>query len=237
MYRARAICTACLVLFLLSCDQEKIAAPDTEEISIPAFVLIPEEIVPDEAMAFKAGLASSSLGHDIEYQFDWGDGKLSGWVDSSGTHIWSALPHCQYQNPSGGAVTFPGYAGQPECTEYEAYPAPSLEVSSEKLHVTWAVKKPIEGNCGILSLSLSEPFELLSPPRIDIHTAQCDSINIVTGAELLFSFVNDDTCRITISNITWDQDCRYILSGLHLKAIGNSINHESEIRSIQESSA
>jgi hypothetical protein len=228
MEKSILICAACLVLFLTGCDKEEIAAPDTEEITTPEFVLIPEEIVPDEPMVFRAGLAGSSLGHAVEYQFDWGNGTLSSWVDAADTHTWYAMPICQYHNPEGGAVILPGNTGQTECSGNDAYPAPSLEVSSEKLHITWAIKKPLDGDCGIISVSLSESCEFLSPPEVEIDSAQCDGISLVTGAELFFSFTNDDTCRITVSNITWDQDCRYKLSGLYLKAIGNSINHESD---------
>ena len=37
---------------------------------------------PRESLTYYAGGASSNLGHDIQYRFDWGDGNYSAWLFS-----------------------------------------------------------------------------------------------------------------------------------------------------------
>ena len=46
-----------------------------------------------ENLTFSIGGASSSLGHPIQYLFDWGDGSNSGWLtqgQSNASHIWNS---------------------------------------------------------------------------------------------------------------------------------------------------
>ncbi|MFH1372351.1 MAG: DNRLRE domain-containing protein [bacterium] len=44
---------------------------------------------PRENLTYTAGGASSNLGHNLQYRFDWGDGNYSAWLFStSATHSW-----------------------------------------------------------------------------------------------------------------------------------------------------
>lgn len=62
---------------------ETISQPDAPEGPTSGYL--------DVALDFTASGATSSLGHDVWYRFDWGDGSLSDWVDSTQfTYSWTA---------------------------------------------------------------------------------------------------------------------------------------------------
>jgi hypothetical protein len=61
-----------------------------ETISAPERPIGPSSVCPDEPKTFSTGGAKSSCDHDVEYQFDWGDGTYSGWSTSpTSNHAWS----------------------------------------------------------------------------------------------------------------------------------------------------
>ncbi|MBD3340454.1 MAG: hypothetical protein GF353_15170, partial [Candidatus Lokiarchaeota archaeon] len=62
--------------------QETVTSPDT-----PAG---PANGKVDESLMFNTGGASSSLGHSVEYQFEWGDGSLSDWGSASQSHSYDS---------------------------------------------------------------------------------------------------------------------------------------------------
>ena len=41
-------------------------------------------------MYFSTGGSTSSIGHSVEYRFDWGDGSLSGWGGPNASHSWNS---------------------------------------------------------------------------------------------------------------------------------------------------
>lgn len=43
----------------------------------------------DETYTYTTGGSTSSLGHEVEYQFDWADGQVSNWGGESQSHAWS----------------------------------------------------------------------------------------------------------------------------------------------------
>jgi hypothetical protein len=53
---------------------------DPENVSIPTELSGPDGGVPETPYTYMVGGAASSLGHDIEYLIDWGDGSDSGWL-------------------------------------------------------------------------------------------------------------------------------------------------------------
>jgi hypothetical protein len=55
---------------------------DCEVVSRPDAVSGPSGGCPGETMTFRTDGSVSSCGHDVEYQFDWGDGGTSGWTAS-----------------------------------------------------------------------------------------------------------------------------------------------------------
>ncbi|MBN1351492.1 carbohydrate binding domain-containing protein [candidate division KSB1 bacterium] len=50
----------------------------------------PSSGVIGQSLSFSTGGSSSSLGHAVEYQFDWGDGNFSGWGSATQNHAYSA---------------------------------------------------------------------------------------------------------------------------------------------------
>ena len=54
-----------------------------EAVSTPDIPTGPTEGSTDEILTFQATGAKSSFGHNVQYQFDWGDNTLSGWGDAS----------------------------------------------------------------------------------------------------------------------------------------------------------
>ncbi len=61
-----------------------------EEISAPSAPTGPSTGEENESLTFSTGNATSSLGHPLEYRFDWGDGDFSEWSSSTtASHSWS----------------------------------------------------------------------------------------------------------------------------------------------------
>jgi enediyne biosynthesis protein E4 len=60
-----------------------------ETISAPIKPTGPDSGHIRETLVFVTDSAASNLGHEVEYQFDWGDGVLSGWGSNTGQHIYS----------------------------------------------------------------------------------------------------------------------------------------------------
>ena len=62
-----------------------------ESVSIPVAPAGTDSVCPDRAASLSTAGATSSLGHSIEYQLDWGDGSLSVWSERDTlNHIWTA---------------------------------------------------------------------------------------------------------------------------------------------------
>ncbi|MBC8182869.1 VCBS repeat-containing protein [candidate division KSB1 bacterium] len=60
-----------------------------ETVSAPVKPIGPDSGHVRENMVFVTDSAVSNLGHEVEYQFDWGDGILSAWGSNTGQHIYS----------------------------------------------------------------------------------------------------------------------------------------------------
>ena len=60
-----------------------------ETVSTPDTPAGPSTGIPGENLDFTTGGSTSSLGHTVEYQFDWGDGNSSSWGNSDGTHSYN----------------------------------------------------------------------------------------------------------------------------------------------------
>jgi hypothetical protein len=50
-----------------------------ETVSVPTVPQGPDSGTPGESYSYTTGGASSNLGNPVEYQFDWGDGRVSEW--------------------------------------------------------------------------------------------------------------------------------------------------------------
>ena len=60
-----------------------------EMVTIPTTISGPSAGMVGASYAFSASGSTSSLTHAVEYQFDWGDGNVSGWSSSPQTHAWA----------------------------------------------------------------------------------------------------------------------------------------------------
>jgi hypothetical protein len=60
-----------------------------ETISIPTIISGPAATIAGKSETYTTNGAVSSLGHSVEYRFDWGDGNISGWGDAAQSHIWA----------------------------------------------------------------------------------------------------------------------------------------------------
>jgi hypothetical protein len=62
-----------------------------EQVSKPATPTGPATAQQGLTYTFKTAGATSNAGHTIQYQFDWGDGTLSGWGSLEQTHAWNPV--------------------------------------------------------------------------------------------------------------------------------------------------
>lgn len=67
---------------------------DAEIVAAPSTPSGPTSGDPGELLSYTATGASSSCGHTLEYQFDWGDGNQTGWGTSDAQHSFSAGSYC-----------------------------------------------------------------------------------------------------------------------------------------------
>ena len=87
--------TICITIILqVGCGQavpETSPALTTETISTPSTPAGLSSGDVNEALTYTTGGSSSSLGHSIEYRFNWGDVSYSEWsLSSSASHSWSS---------------------------------------------------------------------------------------------------------------------------------------------------
>jgi len=75
---------------IMNANKEIIAhfVESTETISIPGTPKGSDNGVMGQSLSFSTGGASSNLGHEVEYRFDWGDGTLSNWGASTREHTY-----------------------------------------------------------------------------------------------------------------------------------------------------
>jgi len=78
--RITAVVAAIGVAFVAGCDENNPVVQEEESISTPTAPSGPTSILVDSLAQYATGGAESSVGDDVEYQFDWGDGRLSTWV-------------------------------------------------------------------------------------------------------------------------------------------------------------
>jgi hypothetical protein len=60
-----------------------------ETVTVPTTISGPSTGTVGTSYSFTASGSTSSLAHAVEYQFDWGDGSMSGWSSSSQSHAWA----------------------------------------------------------------------------------------------------------------------------------------------------
>jgi hypothetical protein len=60
-----------------------------ETVTAPTTISGPSTGTIGVSYSFTASGSTSSLTHALEYQFDWGDGSVSGWSSSSQSHAWA----------------------------------------------------------------------------------------------------------------------------------------------------
>ena len=60
-----------------------------ETVTVPTTLSGPSTGTIGASYSFSASGSTSSLNHAVEYQFDWGDGNISGWSSSPQTHAWA----------------------------------------------------------------------------------------------------------------------------------------------------
>ncbi len=62
----------------------------TESVSTPDRPTGPSSGVSGESLTFSTDGSTSSMGHSVEYQFDWGDGNYSAWNGVTNSHAYSS---------------------------------------------------------------------------------------------------------------------------------------------------
>ena len=70
-----------------------ISAPGTETVSTPTTPSGPSSGTTGTSYSYSSSGSSSSLGHSIQYYFDWGDGSNSGWLPvgtTGASHSWAS---------------------------------------------------------------------------------------------------------------------------------------------------
>jgi hypothetical protein len=78
----------------------------TEEVSVPSTPTGADSGIIGLSLSFSTGGATCNFGHNVEYQFDWGDGTLSDWGSTTRIHTFSyadtlkisARARCQVNN-------------------------------------------------------------------------------------------------------------------------------------------
>jgi hypothetical protein len=91
--RAQARCAAHTTVVSGLSNVLSVTISSSETISTPAQPSGPTSGGPGSSYTYSASGSSSSLGHSVQYQFDWGDGQLSGWLPvgtTSAAHSWSS---------------------------------------------------------------------------------------------------------------------------------------------------
>jgi len=92
-----------------------------ETVSTPNQPTGSTEGIPNTSYTYSAGGASSSLGHSVQYQFDWGDGTTSSWGSATQSKSWS----------SGGTYTVKAWAHCATHTSIESGWSSGLTVKIE----------------------------------------------------------------------------------------------------------
>jgi hypothetical protein len=89
--RAQARCATHMHIVSPWSDEIEVSVLE-ETISPPNPPSGPAVNCPDEWKSYSTGGAASSLGHVLEYRFDWGDGTISSWsVNTAAMHSWTSL--------------------------------------------------------------------------------------------------------------------------------------------------
>lgn len=68
---------------------------EEETVSTPDVPTGPDSGTEDEVLYFTASGALSNAGHEVDYQFDWGDGNLSSWGSNNRSHQYSSAGNYQ----------------------------------------------------------------------------------------------------------------------------------------------
>ena len=79
-------------------NPKSVSVTAAETVSAPNTPTGPSSVGAGESATYTASGASSNLGHSLQYQFDWGDGSLSGWISTtraSASHSWSTTGNFQ----------------------------------------------------------------------------------------------------------------------------------------------
>ena len=83
-----------IVMLLVGCEGCGDGTPPgsvPETISTPSTPSGPSQGDINEVLTYSTGGSSSSLGHSVEYHFNWGDGNYSDWLSSTiASHSWSS---------------------------------------------------------------------------------------------------------------------------------------------------
>lgn len=78
--RVAAVVVAASLALAAGCDDNNPVVQEEESVSTPTSPAGPTSILVDSLAQYATEGAESSVGHEVEYQFDWGDGRLSAWV-------------------------------------------------------------------------------------------------------------------------------------------------------------
>ena len=65
-------------------------AETTEVVTVPSTPTGADSGMIGQTLSFSTGGSTCNVGHDVEYQFDWGDGTLSDWGSDNRTHAFSS---------------------------------------------------------------------------------------------------------------------------------------------------
>ncbi len=108
-----------------------------ETISTPSTPTGPGTGSTGTSYSYATGGASSSLGHNIEYRFDWGDGNISTWSSSTtASHSWISTGTYSVRAQARCATHISVESSWSEA-EVIVISAPSLTITSPKGEETW----------------------------------------------------------------------------------------------------
>ncbi|MFC1541038.1 putative Ig domain-containing protein [Candidatus Latescibacterota bacterium] len=183
-----------------------------ESVSMPMAASGPSEVDVNDVVVYESGFASSSLGHPVEYGFDWGDGSAITWGDSIQSHAWTisgqkeifvtarCVEHTAIESmPSGGYMVMVNDTGGGGGEEYIV-----LEVHAEPPEggdVSRDMYKPLyaEGDQVLLTANPNRGYKFSHWEDGDnIFETQSLSVTLYEDRKVYAHFVKDDATYFQI---------------------------------------
>ena len=193
-----------------------------EIVSIPDIPSGPEQAIMGDSTEFTAIGSESNLGHEVEYQFDWGNGDVSDWGDGEEKYIFHKL----------GEFEIRARARCKEHTDIQSNWSDPHRIVIYGYHLSVSVDPEIAGSV------------LLNPDEKVFSSGEVVTAIAVPDSGFLFEKwegdieAEDDTLHITMNNdvnitAVFKKDLEYVstpveISGRHTAYRGQSITFSAE---------